>query len=149
MWNEEVNDNSATSSSLIIIISSDVRGSYYLISAVLGPDNKNVLNTNFLDQTLQPTAVFSNSTLLDSGPANGSHGVPENNYVALRKFKVEAWWRPFVISSRARRHVDTRSTAWQMNASLIWFDLFRITYLTADRHSAISVISDSYTTFLF
>lgn len=99
MWNKEVNDNSATSSSLIIIISSDVRGSY-LISAVPGPDNKNVLNTNFLDQTLQPTAVFSNSTLLDSGPANGSHGVPENNSVALRKLKVEAWWRPFVFSSQ-------------------------------------------------
>lgn len=38
VWNKEVNDNSATSSSLIIIISSDVRGSY-LISAVPGPDN--------------------------------------------------------------------------------------------------------------
>lgn len=54
---------------------------------------RNVLITNFLVQTLQPAAVFSNSTLLDSGPANGSHGVPENNSVALRILKVEAWWR--------------------------------------------------------
>lgn len=111
---------------------------------------RNVLITNFLVQTLQPAAVFSNSTLLDSGPANGSHGVPENNSVALRILKVEAWWRPFVFSSQrsssCRYALDSRA---QMKASAIWFDLFRITFLTADRHSAISVISDSYTTFIF
>lgn len=115
------------------------------------PRQRNVLNTDFLDQTLQPAAVFSYSTLLDSGPANGSHGVPEINSVALRKLMVEAWWTPFVffVSALVGRHVDTRSTAWQMNASLIWFDLFRITCLIADRHSAISVISGNYNTFLF
>lgn len=129
-----------------------------IISAAPGPDNGTCPLQIYLPN-ITTTFLFSdpvcNPSRLHSDPANGSHGVPENKSVALRKYSnVEAKWRLLFISCHLivrRHHIGSRSAAGQMGVSFVSLFCLVSHYLSwlIDRYSTIVIISRVCTTFRF